>query len=60
MAASIVSGKISLKASQAVRGQKTLESWTNISIFHFHAENKYTIDTRLWQIKVLKISKYIN
>ena len=28
------------KASQAVRGQKTFESWTNISIFHFHAENK--------------------
>ena len=40
MAASIVSGKISLKASQPVRGQKTLESWTNISIFHFYAENK--------------------
>ena len=40
MAASIVSGKISLKASQPVRGQKTLETWTNISIFHFHAENK--------------------
>ena len=46
MAASIVSGKISLKASQPVRGQKTLESWTNISIFHFHAENKiYGRDT---------------
>ena len=40
MAASIVSGKISLKASQPVRGQKMLETWTNISIFHFHAENK--------------------
>ena len=60
MAASIVSGKISLKASQPVRGQKTLETWTNISIFHFHAENKIYDDTRLWQIKVLKINKHIN